>query len=927
MKNRPFLKARTALAIAALSALSTAAPLAQALGVGRLNVQSALGEGMRAEIDITSLTPDEAASLAVRIASPDTYRAAGVDYNAVLAGTQATVVRRADGRAVLRISSDRAVQEPFIELILELNSASGRLVREFTLLFDPPGNRPAPPVQAGAAVAPVFSAAPTPAPVAQAAPRPAPQARVPAATTAAAAAPMPAPAPAPAPAVPRQPKPAPAPAPMAADAPPRAAAPARPPAAAPAPAPAAPTTAPTTASGKHYPVRPGDTLYRVAGRTQAAGVSLDQMLVGLYRANPDAFIGNNVNKLRAGAVLSVPTADEVRDVTPSDMHRLITAQSVDFSAYRNRLAQSAPLTVTPDAGRQAQGKVQAAVDDRKQAAMPSPDKLKLSGGAASAPAAPGLPGGKDNATRVAELSRNVEDLKKLQQGTAAVQAPVVPAPAVVAVPAPAMPAPVAATPPPVAAAPAPVLPASQAAPAVLPPPVPVASTPAPAPSPLPAVPIAAKPLPPVALPSPAPGPETSLLDSLGSNPLLLPGAGLLALALAGFGAWKLRGRFNKSASETSFLESRMQPDSFFGASGGQHVDTRDGGSRAGSSSMGYSLSQLDAIGDVDPVAEADVYLAYGRDLQAEEILKEAMRTTPERLSVRTKLLEVYAKRRDTKGFELLATQLYALTKGMGTDWDRSQEMGRQIDPDNQLYQQGGHPEEIILDGERVVIEPLGATTQPHSVLSPVRAFSESRLPQLSGRPSGFDLDLDLDQPDDRQTPQARQAMEATRPIAPTALRAVDNSLDFSNSLRGFDAQRSVAVNQRNFDEPGTVPATLIQPTMPADLDLDSFTMDLDDGKGHGNTTLTQPTLPGRAADSSLARFDPTDTSPLADTRPDALDDLTFASADPLARKLELADEFRQIGDIDGARDLLEEVVSKAAGSLRVRAQTMLDTLG
>ena len=79
--------------------------------------------------------------------------------------------------------------------------------------------------------------------------------------------------------------------------------------------------------------------------------------------------------------------------------------------------------------------------------------------------------------------------------------------------------------------------------------------------------------------------------------------------------------------------------------------------------MSYSLSQLDAIGDVDPVAEADVYLAYGRDLQAEEILKEAMRSSPERMAIRTKLLEVYAKRRDTKGFELLATQLFALTGG------------------------------------------------------------------------------------------------------------------------------------------------------------------------------------------------------------------------------------------------------------------------
>jgi pilus assembly protein FimV len=116
----------------------------------------------------------------------------------------------------------------------------------------------------------------------------------------------------------------------------------------------------------------------------------------------------------------------------------------------------------------------------------------------------------------------------------------------------------------------------------------------------------------------------------------------------------------KPAGETSFLESRLQPDSFFGASGGQRIDTREPpAQRATASSMSYSLSQLDAIGDVDPVAEADVYLAYGRDLQAEEILKEAMRATPDRMAIRTKLLEVYAKRRDTKGFELLATQLYS----------------------------------------------------------------------------------------------------------------------------------------------------------------------------------------------------------------------------------------------------------------------------
>nr|MDH4393191.1 hypothetical protein [Aquabacterium sp.] len=161
MKNRPYLAGRTALALAAIAALGAAPIDAQAVGLGRLTVQSALGEGMRAEIDITSLSPEEAATLQVRLAPPDAYRAAGVDYNAVLAGAQATVARRADGRAYLRVTSDRAVQEPFIEVIVELNSASGRLVREFTLLFDPPGSRTAPPVQAAAPVSPVMGAAPT----------------------------------------------------------------------------------------------------------------------------------------------------------------------------------------------------------------------------------------------------------------------------------------------------------------------------------------------------------------------------------------------------------------------------------------------------------------------------------------------------------------------------------------------------------------------------------------------------------------------------------------------------------------------------------------------------------------------------------------------------------------------------------------------
>ena len=184
------------------------------------------------------------------------------------------------------------------------------------------------------------------------------------------------------------------------------------------------------------------------------------------------------------------------------------------------------------------------------------------------------------------------------------------------------------------------------------------------------------------------------------------------MLLLGYGGWRYTQRSKKDSGETSFLESRLQPDSFFGASGGQRIDTRDAG--GSSSSMTYSLSQLDAIGDVDPVAEADVYLAYGRDLQAEEILKEAMRSNPERLAIRTKLLEVYAKRRDIKGFELLATQLFALTRGEGEEWAKTQELGAQIDPDNSMYRAGGAPER---PDERPASrdEGLGASTMPQSI--------------------------------------------------------------------------------------------------------------------------------------------------------------------------------------------------------------------
>ncbi|MGQ3053413.1 MAG: type IV pilus assembly protein FimV, partial [Roseateles sp.] len=391
--------ARHHLALAALFVISGSA---QALGLGRLNVQSSLGETMRAEIDVTSLTPEEAAMLKVRVAPPESYRSSGVEYNPVLTSAQVQVVR-ANGRTVLRVSSDRSVQEPFVDVILEVTWASGRLVREYTLLFDPPSlPKPAPVITA----APAIAAAPAPAaPVSSEA--------------------VPAPAPAVTAALPRN----------GAAAPPVAAA------RTPAPVPSA--VRQSAAAASEYSVRPGDSLSRIAARTQAGGISLDQMLVGLFRNNPDAFIGGNMNRLKAGSVLQVPGGDVLASVSNSEARQLILAQSADFAAYRQRLASAAPTLQTNESERQSKGQVQAAVEDRKPAAAPTPDKLTLSkaGSPAASVAEARLSKDaekKDAAARVAELTRNVEELKKLSSAarpaaTVASAAPATAAPSLPAV--------------------------------------------------------------------------------------------------------------------------------------------------------------------------------------------------------------------------------------------------------------------------------------------------------------------------------------------------------------------------------------------------------------------------------------------------------------------------------------------------------------
>ncbi len=891
MKLKSHLWHKTAIAAAATGLIGLWAPSASALSLGSITVQSALGEPLRAEIDVPDINAEESSTLKAAVASPEAFRSAGLDYNAAMAGLRVSLQRRPDGRAYIRLTSERPVNEPFVDMILEATWSTGRIVRDFTMLFDPPNLRGG---VAPTATLPQVVATPSATPPA------APRADNPVGTS----------PPRPVAAAPRKPVPAPA-----GSASPKAAA---------ASSVARPAAEPATAGERQIRVKSGDTASKIAATVKPASISLDQMLVALLRANPNAFIEGNINRIKSGALVTVPTAEQAQAISASEATQTVIAQSKDFNDFRKKLAGYAPTTRVAVADRQSSGSVQAKVDDKK-ASTNAPDKLTLSKGAVQAQANTDKiareRAAKDASSKQAELSKNISELGKI----GAASSPALPIPA----------APM-----------SPIAPVSPATPAVAPPStvgagalpgVPVAST-AGAPAALassPAVPVVPQAAISSAAPAPAkrpapiapmPAAEPGFIDQLLENPLVPAGAAGLVALLAGFGIYRSRQKKKASEADSAFLESRLQPDSFFGASGGQRVDTNDAAQTG--SSMVYSPSQLDAADDVDPVAEADVYLAYGRDMQAEEILKEASKANPGRVAIQQKLLEIYAKRRDANNFERVANQAYKITSGEGPDWQRVCELGLGIDPSNALYQPGGEPSRAGALSQPAPLAAAGgviASTIPMSL----------PLPPASSAPS--DLDLDLDFSLDEENASVMSELRSTeRTASMDRVETGPGALDFDlvPSTHGFVATDFSGTAQQNtvkFALPELDQTLPILPAAPGDSEDFRHQAAVSFGSTAPIPLLSETSgaAAHKAPESGMLEFDLGSLSlDLGDSTEGTSASTAAASAqeDPLATKLSLAEEFSAIGDDDGARALIEEVISEASGDMKLRAQHALSSL-
>ncbi|GGI54483.1 FimV/HubP family polar landmark protein [Oxalicibacterium solurbis] len=904
------------------AALLSAAMLSNvyAAGLGKLTVLSSLGQPLRAEIELTSVEPDELGTLVPRLAPADAYREANIDLNPVLLSLRFATEQR-NGTPIIRVTSTQPINEPFVDMLLELGGGKGKLVREYTFLLDPPEMRSArassvTPVAIGrsssVSAQSVSPAAPAPA-------SPAPVAAAPSSTRSNTA-------------------------------------PSRPAQASPAPDKAA--------ASPDYEVKKGDTLAKIANQYREPGVSLDQMLVALYRANPDAFVGKNMNRLRAGQILSIPAATTAEVIEESEARGVVVAQAADFNRYRSKLAaQVAAANAQPsEEGRQtAGGKITTRIQE-ESGSTNAQDKLKLSksGTAVGSTGSAGVTEeeliARDKAlaeanARVKELEKNVSELQKILEiknkdlATQQKQAETTAAPAAAASAGTAAaetekPATDAANPAAnTAASTATNTAAETSESATAAPPTDAAAAPA-AEQPTPAPKAKPKRTPP-----PAPVQQPSFFDDLSANPMFLPGAAVLLALLAGLGIYSSRRRKQpaRSFEDSIITDSSLKSNSLFGSTGGQSVDTNNS---VFNSNFVPSASQLDT-NEVDPIAEADVYIAYGRDAQAEEILKEALRTQPDRHAVRVKLLEIYSNRNDVRSFEILATELYSMTKGEGEDWQQAATLGMALDPSNPLYASGSAlPADVAAKASSLTastqpldeqgLDELLDTTQPdpNTTLESSPYFNNTTMltgdtqPMLpKEEPAALaateqkqpveDLDFDLEGFDIGQPEKKEEDQPASKAELPADVASIDfGFLDGDNKpatseTSASDTPVSAAPETslpESFDlefPASSEQAQTAQPVAkPEEFDLSDITLELEPSSSTATEQSASDALP-----------------PL-----EGLDDESFSSNTEMATKLDLAIAYQEIGDKEGARELLEEVVKGGNSEQSARAGELLAKL-
>jgi pilus assembly protein FimV len=931
--------------------------ISQALGLGDVRLNSPLNAPLDAEVELVNATPEDLATLEAQLASKETFARYGLDWPPFMASITVTRDRSANGSQVLRLRSAESVTEPFLTLLIEATWARGRLVREYTVLLDPPVFAPNT-VQAAQPVAPSVGGAQSSGQIS----RPAPS--------------------------------------------------------------ETPGAAPVAAGGgDSYEVQRGDSLSAIARRlSSATGARTDQLMVSIYRGNPGAFEGD-MNRLRAGSLLRIPSGEEIAAVSPAEASSEVRRQAGNWTpsaaADGSGRLRLVPPSVGPGAGSSSAG---AAEVDRLQGRVRElEDELTES-------------------KRLLEL-RNTE-LADLQaklaasQQQAAAQTPPVETPE---------PAPLPEA--------APVTPETEQPDASAATQEPEPTTPAAEPAPRPARKPAA-----AATETPE---EPSLIDTVMQYWWALAAGLVLILALL-----FVRGRGKRKSAEfddnlgrlaeqggdrlsqpVDALSDtgRMRAPNISGAVPEDILVEESGTHRALQETQDIPLAPTVRTDETissetavnldqgDPLAEADFHMAYGLYDQAADLVRIAIQREPQRRDLKLKLLEVFFVWGNREEFLRLARELSeSRHEGEPGEWDKIVIMGRQIAPEDPVFSEGGAGGAVGVDlnldgggGGGVDFDPFdvsarmdvtgGGNPEPmdldlsNALRDPDATGEGLHLPERDNGQTTREMTVKMTQAGS-EAPTVEQP--ALRPLdEPTIREKVEGAMrrklssDQTAELALDDLGLELGSLEQTDSQIGLKPVTGVPqgpdanaPTMVAGLDENSQRLlraaaaraggsNIEDSQltehgASGTWFLTERELggdvdltKGRSIDpnttASMAKFempdggfDTSSTSRLASIDKDNLDfpveptqqqpavgrgkvdldigngfdmpgspteelavpDLEPVTLSEVGTKLDLARAYVDMGDPDGARNILNEVLSEGSASQKQEAQRLLESL-
>ncbi|MGB9428489.1 MAG: FimV/HubP family polar landmark protein [Gammaproteobacteria bacterium] len=812
----------------ALAALPLAA---NALGLGEIKLNSTLNQPLSADIPIVGATADEIGSLHVKLASTQQFQQAGIPMADSLNQLQFQVVQGANGAASVHISTSKAFREPFMDVLLDATWDSGELIREYTVFLNPPNFES------------TTQAAPAPA-----AAQPATAAPVGAAASSTTPTPQPA-APAPTPVTPPQA--------------------------------VAPTSAPvisasnTSLGGNYGPIHRGETLSEIALRLHPQGVTLNQMMIAIYRANPEVFM-RNINLMKAGYVLRIPTADDIQAVKVAEANSEVRTQIAEWRSSRG-LATTRTAAATAE---QPSLQLVAPSSPAQTAENPLPgtgvgsnaadNTTKLAGangGGMATAAAPAASAAKAPISVASNSLAAVQSQagKENQQAAKAKTTPLVPEKPTVTKP----------------------LPKKFTAPAQV-----------------------------------QPAESGGLLSSLLNPYIIILIIIVIVLIIIGIIMKKRRGSASVSGkpirskikpppADTTDWEKEekagLQDVTTTGAPGTRAKAGQVAGAAAATGVAALGTTTSLKLDEADPMAEADFHMAYGLYDQAADVLKKALAQDPGRRDLKKKLLEVYFTAGDRANFVETAR---GLRQEMGAqpdkDWENIAIMGRQVAADEPLFAGNGAAAGASVD---IPLESGGTGTAVHTDLDPLAgAFAGIRpvtLPEARGAtPVADSHTVDFSLPD----------------IEPTAAKGKAGA-----RTAGGAGQAAGSVDARK--KAGKVGVTTVTADFGTDsqVEFDKALKELSDFVNTNVPPQDEGTRSG-AALSLAADADTVSTSIGTGTGAGAGTGEETTGLNEIGTKLDLARAYIDMGDADGAKNILEEVVAEGDSQQKKEAQKLMQQL-